>query len=181
MSDVGKTSIGRELAKLLNVNFFDLDDEIEAFFGTSIERLQSRFYMMRSFRDEAAKALAHLLKRPDSMDCVISLPPSGLMAGYLQVVKKSDGITIALIDNPENILKRITFYDIDSKPINKELTADEMSLYRKEIKKDITFFGKTYKRAHMKVDIANLNIMQAANKVKDALEYIDTKSIMRND
>lgn len=109
VSDVGKTAIGRELAKLLNVSFFDLDDEIEAIFGTSIERLQSRFYRMRSFREEAAKALVHLLNRPDSLNCVISLPPSGLMAGYLQVVKKSAGITIALIDTPDNILKRITF------------------------------------------------------------------------
>jgi hypothetical protein len=32
---VGKTTIGINLAELLDVNFFDLDDEIEMFFNTS--------------------------------------------------------------------------------------------------------------------------------------------------
>jgi shikimate kinase len=40
---VGKTTVGRELATLLNVAFFDLDYEIEQLFGTSIERLQEEF------------------------------------------------------------------------------------------------------------------------------------------
>ena len=37
VSCVGKTTVGRELAELLGANFFDLDHEIEMFFGTSIE------------------------------------------------------------------------------------------------------------------------------------------------
>lgn len=44
-------------------------------------------------------------------------------------------------------------------------------MYRNEIKKDITHFGKTYQRAYLRVDIVNLNIMQAAHKVKDALDF----------
>jgi shikimate kinase len=173
---IGKTSIGRKLAEFLGVRFFDLDHEIETFFGTTIERLQNKFLTTYSFRKEAAKALIHLMKRPDSMNCVIALPPSGLMLGYLQVVKKSTGIVVALSDKPENILERITFYDIDSKQIEKILTAKEKRLYLKEIKKDITYFGKTYKRAHLQVDISGLKIEQAALKVKKALEAFDQKA-----
>jgi shikimate kinase len=176
VSCVGKTTIGRTLAELLGVKFFDLDHEIETFFGMSIERLQAKFLTIHSYRKEAAKALVHLLSRPDSRDSVIALPPSGLMGGYLQVVKKSAGTTVALNDKPENILERIRFYDIDSKPIEKELTTDEKRLYRKEIKKDITFFCKTYERAHLQVDISDLNIKQAAGKVKDVLEVIDKEA-----
>ena len=76
---------------LTGVRFFDLDNEIESFFGTSIERLQDRFLSMHSFRNEAAKVLAHLLNRPESRDCVIALPPSGLMGGYLRVKRKANG------------------------------------------------------------------------------------------
>ena len=36
VSCVGKTTVGKELAELLGANFFDLDDEIEMFFGTGV-------------------------------------------------------------------------------------------------------------------------------------------------
>ena len=173
VSCVGKTTIGRRVAELLGVKFFDLDHEIETFFGTSIERLQKKFLTIHSYRKEAARALVHLLNRPDSRDAVIALPPSGLMEGYLKVLKKSSGITVALNDKPKNILARITFYDIDSKPIEKELTAHEKRLHLREIKKDITYFRKTYERADLHVDISGLDIEQAAVKLKEALEVID--------
>ena len=173
VSCVGKTTIGRRVAELLGVKFFDLDHEIETFFGTSIERLQKKLRTIHSYRKEGARALVHLLNRPDSRDSVIALPPSGLMGGYLEVLKKSSGITVALNDKPENILERITFYDRDSKLIDKNLTADEKRLYLREIKKDISYFRKTYERADLQVDISGLNIEQAAGKVKEALDVID--------
>ena len=170
VSCVGKTTIGRRLAELLHVSFFDLDEEVEAFFGTSIERLQRRFLTMHSYRSEAAKALVALLSRPESRDSVIALPPGGLMGGFLRVVRRATGITIALTDDPENILKRITFYDIDSKLIEMDLTAEEMRLQLREIKKDITYFRKTYERAHLQVDISGLDVEGAAGKVKEAIQ-----------
>ncbi len=173
VSCVGKTAIGRTLAELLGVKFFDLDHEIETFFGTSIERLQNKCLTIYSYREEAAKALIHLLDRPESRDSVIALPPSGLMGGYLRVIKKSIGAIIALNDKPENIVERIRFYDIDSKPIMKCLTSREKSLYCREIKKDITYFRKSYERSHLQIDISGLNIKQSAIKVLDALEAID--------
>lgn len=170
---VGKTTIGKELAELLDVNFFDLDYEIEKFFGTSIERLQNKFLTIHSYRDEAAKALVQLLSSPESEASVIALPPSGLMGGFLRTVKKSIGITVVVTDKPENILERIVFYDIDSKPIEKNLTADEKRLYLREIKKDITYFRKTYERADLRVDISDLDYKQAACCVKEAVEAFD--------
>jgi shikimate kinase len=44
------------------------------------------------------------------------------MGGYLRAVKKANGITAVVTGKPENILKRIRFYDIDSRPIEKKLT-----------------------------------------------------------
>jgi shikimate kinase len=170
---VGKTTVGRELAQLLGVDFFDLDHEVEQFFRTSIERLQNKFLTNHSYRNEAAKALVHLLSRPESRESVIALPPSGLMGGYLRAIKKSPGITVALTDKPENILERITFYDIDSKLIAKEVTAKEKRLYLREIKKDITYFGKTYERAHLRIDIADLDPLQAALRVRETIQAFD--------
>ena len=171
---VGKTTVGRELARLLGVEFFDLDRETETFFGTSIERLQNKFLTVHSYRNEAAKALVHLLNRAASQHSVIALPPSGLMGGYLRAIKKSSGITVALSDRPENIVERLTFYDIDSKLIEKDLTAEEKRLYLREIKKDITYFRKTYERANLRVDISDLDPQQAAHRVKETVDAFDT-------
>lgn len=170
VSCVGKTTVGKELAELLGLAFFDLDQEVEEFFGTSIEHLQNRFLTIHSFRDKAAEAFAHLLSQPKSRESVIALPPSGLMGGYLRAIKKAGGITVALSDKPENILRRITFFDRDSNLIKKDLSGEEKQYYLKEIKKDITYFGKTYKRADLRIDIADLDSGSAAHRVRREVE-----------
>ena len=172
VSCVGKTAIGKKLAALLECPFFDLDKEVEKFFGTSIEKLQGRFLTIYSFRKEASKALKQLLTQEESQNCVIALPPSGLMHDYWRVVKKAGGISVVLTDRPENILERISFYDVNSRPINKQLTEDEKRLYLKEIKKDIRYFRQTYKRADIEVDISGLDPDEAAVKLEKSLRPI---------
>jgi shikimate kinase len=104
---------------------------------------------------------------------VIALPPSGLMGGYLRAIKKANGITTVITDKPENILDRIRFYDIESRPIVKKLTPKEKKLYLSEIKKDITYFRTSYQRSKLQVDISGLNAEKAARKVKEAIEQLN--------
>jgi len=170
VSCVGKTAIGSTLAELLDCKFYDLDEEIETFFSTSIEILQNKFLTMASFRKEASKAFIHLLNQKESENAVISIPPSGLMSYYWRVVKKSDGITIVLFDKAENILKRVTFYDKHSNRIQKTLSKEERMFYLKEIKKDMAYFRTSYIRANIWVDISGLDIVQSSLKVKEELE-----------
>jgi len=170
ISCVGKTTIGAKLGDLLGRSFYDLDDEIERYFSTSIERLQNKFLTMYSFREEASKALKHLLNQENSQDFVIALPPSGLMGAYWRIVKKSEGTIIVLLDDATNVLDRLTFFDIDSKPIEKHLTEKEKKIYLKEIKKDFTYYKTSYKRADILINIAGLNPDQSASKIKTILE-----------
>ncbi len=165
VSCVGKTTVGLRLAELMCLNFFDLDTEIEQFFGMSIERLQRKYWMPHDFRKEASKALSDILDKPESQQAVIALPPSGLMGGYLAVIKKARGLKVALLDKPERILERIVFYDVDSRPIDKRLTNEERPLYLKEIKKDITYFKKSYTRADLQVSIEDMDVEQAAHHI----------------
>ena len=166
---VGKTIIGARLAALLGYQFFDLDIEIERFFGAPIPRLRQRWLTQYSFRVEAAKALKHVLSRKGSRDCVIALPPSGLMDAYWRVMKTTKAAIVVLQDKPENILKRITFYDDDSHLIHMTLTDREKRYYLRDIKADSTHFGRTYRRANLNVDITGLGPEEAAQKVKDML------------
>jgi len=152
---VEKSTIGAIVAELPGIKFFDLDVEVEAFFNTSIERLQKRCFNMFEFRKEAAKALADLLSRAESAESVIALSPSGLMGGYLKVLKKNSGIRVVITDKPENILERIRFYDIDSRLIEKELTLEERIYYLRDLKSDMTYFGW--------VIVTSINLARAAS------------------
>jgi hypothetical protein len=71
VSCVGKSTIGAELADLLGYRFYDLDSEVEAFFGLSIERLQQAFRSMDRFRAAAADVLKDILSRPENAQYVM--------------------------------------------------------------------------------------------------------------
>ena len=172
VSCVGKTTIGGKLAALLGYRFFDLDKEIEAFFGQPLERLQAKYLTPHTFRKNASEALKHILAQQHSKASVIALPPSGLMDSYNRVIKRTQGTVVVLKDDPENILARITFYDADSRLIEKRLTEDEKRYYLREIKKDVTYFGRTYKKADITVDISGLGADESAAEVKKALEPV---------
>ena len=64
-----------------------------------------------------------------------------------------------MLDKPERILDRIVFYDVDSRPMDKLLTNEERPLYLKEIKKDITYFKKSYTRADLQVSVAYATLL----------------------
>jgi shikimate kinase len=152
---VGTTTIGRILADRRGWPFLDLDEEIERHFGLSIERLQARFLTGYFYRKECA-AVLELVATANS-DCVIALPPSGLRDAFLRVVRRVPCVTVAVHDTPENILERITFYDIDSRRIDKHLAGEERNLYLKEIKADISYFKRSYERADLQVTITGLD------------------------
>jgi shikimate kinase len=170
VSCVGKTTVGERLAGCLGYRFLDVDVEIERFFGTSIGHLQERYPASHDFRRMAAQALKQVLSCDDGRNCVVALPPSGLMGSYWRVVKETrDAIIVVLRDTPENILGRITFYDTDSRPVPTKLTDREKSFHLREIKRDIAYFGRSYARPLLSVDIAGCTPDEASHKVMDAL------------
>jgi shikimate kinase len=168
---VGKTTIGARLADFLRRRFYDLDVETERFFGTSIERLQNSHLAPDGFRHDVAKALQHVLSLEESRSSVIALPPRGLMGPCWKVVQKvQDTVIIVLDDTPENILERVTFYDIDSRKIDRTLSDNERRHYIQEIRGDIGYFKRSWKKAHLVVDIAGcFDAEDAACRVLEAL------------
>jgi shikimate kinase len=92
------------------------------------------------------------------------------------VLKSSKGVRdakiVVLRDAPENILKRITFYDINSRPVQMNLMDSQKGFYFREIKRDIAYFSRCFCRAHISVDIAGCSPGEASRKVRDALKSV---------
>ena len=165
VSCVGTTTIGKRLADRLGFQFFDFGEEIEKYFAMPISRVKARFLTEYSFRAEACKALKQLIEKNGGRDYVVAMPPSGLKDSYWRVLKKLDSIIVVLKDRPGNILDRITFYDDDSNLIHKELTPKEEAYYLEDIRKDMAYFGKSYLRAHHRVNIAGLGIEGSVEEI----------------
>ena len=54
--------------------------------------------------------------------------------------------------------------------VSSEALAKAAGVKSTQLRKDLAYFGKTYGRAHMKVDIAGLDVDGAVNAVKAAAE-----------
>src|ERR1035437_10087425 len=168
VSCVGKSTIGASLAVRLGHPFYDLDREIEKHFAKPLDHLQAGILTPYSFRKLFSSVLLRKLIDTHA-NFVIALPPSGLMDCMWAVLKKAERVVIVLRDSPENILSRLTFYDAESRPITKTLTADERARYLKEIKKDITYFGRSFARADLTVDIAGIDVEASAANIEGLL------------
>jgi shikimate kinase len=181
ISCVGKTAIGARVAGLLRFRFFDLDIEFERFFGMPIERLRNRHLTPHGFRLGRSQTLKQVLSREGSCNCVNALPPSGLLGAFWKVVSEArDATTVVLRDTPENILRRITFYDVASRPIEKYLTDHEKRLYLREIKGDIAYFNRSFRRADVSVDVSGCSLDDASRRVWEvALKLTPSKGRSR--
>jgi len=62
------------------------------------------------------------------------------------------------------------FYDIDSRPVQKNLTDREKGLYVREIKRDIAYFSRSFRRANVSVDITGCSPDEASRKVRGRID-----------
>jgi shikimate kinase len=122
---------------------------------------------MIGYREKASVVLDSLFAK--NINSVISGTPSGLKYSYLQVYKKhkavKDLFSIHLSDSHENVLDRITFYDIDSNLITENLNDSQKKRYLKKISVDYNYFKDSYKRADFIIDINNINLTDIPNLI----------------
>ena len=167
VSCVGKSTIGKRLSEKFGYKFFDFDTEVEKHFSKSIERLKNEHLTEYSFRHKKGSlVLNYLVNNNENSNYVIALPPSGLMDFYFKIFKRIDCTIIVLRDRAVNILNRLTFYDIDSNQIDKDLSESDKDYYLEEIRKDMSYFGRTYNRAHLSVNINGLSIEEGVSKIQ---------------
>jgi shikimate kinase len=167
VSCVGKSTGGKILADKIGYKFFDFDFEVEKYFRSHITFLKREYPFERTYREKVSVVLSKILKENN---VILAMPPSGLMDNYWRIIKKDDSlITIALRDKAKNILERITFYDDYSNPMESPVTKENEKYYLNDIRLDMEYFGRSYRKAKIRKDIDGRSAFQVAYELKDLL------------
>ncbi len=152
MMAAGKTTIGFNLAKKLNYNFFDIDSEIEK---SENEKIVDIFQNKGEdyFRKIEEKITLFFLEKKNS---VISVGGGAFINHNIRKKIKRNGYSFWLNWKVETILDRIS--KNNRRPLALKLSSKDLSnLYRKRI--------KFYKLSDFKVNCDNKNKKEIINNI----------------
>ena len=153
----GKSTIGRLLAKKLNLKFFDTDFIIEKKTKMKIvEIFQKKGEPY--FRNLEKKITLNLLNKNN---CVISLGGGAFINEAVRKVSQKDNATIWLNWNLKTLIDRI-------KKNNKRPVASNLS--NNELKDLLINRSKIYSKANYKIDCENMQKTEIVNKIIQLLK-----------
>lgn len=157
VSNVGKTTIGRELSKRLNCKFYDIDDEIIKIYG-SIDNFQEIYPNCYDRFDEKEEIMWDIInKEKEDFIMVVSPIFSISVVAYLL---STNTTSIEIIDTPEAIYDRLIFDGDDAL----EYKEKHKEYYMSEIKWDQTASYDLFANIP-KVNINNHNIKDSVDIV----------------
>ena len=153
----GKSTIGRLLAKKLNLKFFDTDFIIEKKAKMKIvEIFQKKGEPY--FRNLEKKITLNLLNKNN---CVISLGGGAFINEVVRKVAQKDNATIWLNCSLKTLIDRI-------KKNNKRPVASNLS--NNELKDLLIYRSKIYSKANYKIDCENMQKTEIVNKIIQLLK-----------
>ena len=153
----GKSTIGKLLAKKLNLKFFDTDFIIEKKTNMKIFQLFEK-KGEAIFRNLEKKITLSLLNKKS---CVISLGGGAFLNEKIRKSAEKKGVTIWLNCKTKTIINRI-------KKNNKRPLA--LNLSDNEIKDLLINRSKIYSKAKYEIDCENMEKMQIVNKIIQILK-----------
>lgn len=152
ITNVGKSTIGKFLSEKLNYEFDDLDEEIKRRYG-KIDAFMNKYPWTYERHKERGKILSDIVNKYDD-NVVIAVSSIFYVRCFSKLLEDENILAIELQDKPENILKRLVYADEDDNVFPLEITTEkERKYYLSEIKKDITFFKRTYAKITNKFDM----------------------------
>ena len=153
----GKSTIGRLLAKRLNLKFFDTDFIIEKKTKMKISQIFEKKGEVK-FRDLERKITLNLLNKKQ---CIISLGGGAYINKTIRRVANKKCNTIWLYWNSKTIIDRI------NKKKNKRPVA--LSLSDNELKNLLINRSKFYSKAKYKINCENMEKTEIINKIIEIL------------
>jgi len=162
----GKTSVGRNLARKLDIPFVDSDKEIEAAAGCSVVDIFS-LYGEAEFRRVEARVLERLLTSPPYMK-VISTGEGAFITPAVRKMVLKDALSIWLKADLELLVKRTNFRDTRPQLLN----ADSKKILSTLIEERY----KIYSEANITVETADENLNKTLSKVISAIKKYKSAS-----
>lgn len=164
VSCVGKTVVGERIAKKLGYTFFDLDEEVKSRFKTTIENFIDNNPCHHK-RGKIKSDIIRCLIRENKDNIVIAVSPIFYSRYFNHFIEMDNVMCVELQDSAEHIFQRLVFTDendqiyADSdeyKEINREY-------YIKEIREDILYNEKLFRKIKNKYFIDNRSIEKVSN------------------
>lgn len=163
VSNVGKTTIGRELSKRLNCKFYDIDDEIIKIYG-SIDNFQEIYPNCYDRFDEKEEIMWDIINK-EKEDFIMVVSPIFSISVVANLLS-TNTTSIEIIDTPEAIYDRLIFDGDDAL----EYKEKHKEYYMSEIKWDQTASYDLFANIP-KVNINNHNIKDSVDIVYKYLNY----------
>ncbi|QNB45506.1 shikimate kinase [Thermanaerosceptrum fracticalcis] len=159
----GKTAVGKRLAAVLNKEFYDTDQEVEAVTNMTIPQLFAKYGEVR-FRSEEQLAIKRLSQKEN---CVIATGGSMVLDKENIEMLAEKGIIICLSAHPQVIYERVKRRN--NRPLLKKgdlyETIVELMKQREEL----------YKCADVHIDTSNLDFHEVIEKILAFLEKYESQ------
>lgn len=162
VSNIGKTTIGKELSKKLNCKFYDVDDEIIDIYG-SIDNFQEIFPNDYDRFDEKEELMMNIINT-ENKDFIMAVSPI-FSSSVVDKLLDTDTISIEIIDTPEAIYDRLILEGDDAL----EYKERHKEHYMQEIKWDQDASFNEFKDIP-KVHVDNQTINEAVETVFNYLK-----------
>ena len=159
MMGSGKSTIGRLLAKKLNLRFFDIDFLIENKTDMKIAEIFEK-KGEDAFRDLEKEITLKFLNKTN---CIISLGGGAFINEIIKTKVKKKGIAIWLNWNSQTLINRIR--KNRKRPI-------ALNLDDNELKDLINSRSKIYSKANYKINCENMNKIEIVKKITQIYEHI---------
>ncbi len=166
ISCVGKTDIGKMLAKKLNYKYFDMNEIIKKKYGT-IDNFHNAFSNDYDKFKEKERIALEIIKNNDNFVFTITLI---YIEEIVNNIINTDAISVELIDNFESIYERIVFYDENDKPMldSKKYRDEHKAHYIKKLKNDMTISDLEYKN----IPKFNINSRKFEDVIEDLKDFL---------
>ena len=161
-TNIGKTTIGRELSGKLQCKFYDVDEEIMNIYG-SIDNFQDIYPNDYDRFDEKEELMLNIIES-ETEDFIMAVSPI-FSAPVVEELLDTDTTSIEIIDTPEAIYDRLILEGDDAL----EYKGRHKEHYINEIKWDQTASFNQFKNIP-KVHIDNQNINEAVETVYNYLK-----------
>lgn len=152
MMGSGKTTVGKLISKKLNIDFFDIDQEIENKTKQSIRDIFEKKGEI-FFRKLEEKITLAILRKNQG---VISLGGGAFLNRNIQKEVLENHLSVWLKWDDITLIKRIK--NSKKRPVVTKLNEDEL-------KKLIKERSKTYSKSHLKIKCDNLSKQEIVNKI----------------